>query len=112
MIETILGIILIVVFFPSNEIARDRDIESQESAENIELTAEQSPQSEDDCRFTDGPIPYRDLSDYVVLEAFSIALPDELNMEQSEETEPTDSKQLEDSQDESTGDRVKEEDNE
>lgn len=99
MIETILGILLIFMFAPSNEVENDLLIESPQSPEHLELEVEQERQSEEDCRYADGSIPHRDLSDYVVLEEVSSKSKDELNDERSEITEQTDSEQMEAVQD-------------
>ena len=95
MIETILGILLIFMFAPSNEIENDLLIESPQSPEHLELEVEQDEQSEEDCRYTGESIPHRDLSDYVVLEEISSKSNDELNDERSEITEQTDSENIE-----------------
>ncbi|MYC26016.1 MAG: hypothetical protein F4X56_08890 [Gammaproteobacteria bacterium] len=99
MIETILGIFLIFMFAPSNEVEHDLVIESQLSLEHVELEASQDEQSEEDCRYTDESIPHRDLSDYVVLEEISVNAIEEGDSEQSETTERTDSEKVEEDQD-------------
>lgn len=99
MIETILGILLIFVLAPSNEVVPDLVIESQHSPEHLELEVAQDEQYEEDCRYTDGSIPHRDLSEYVVLEETSVNANEEGDSEQSETTERTDSEKVEEDQD-------------
>ena len=99
MIETILGIILIFVLAPNNEIEHDPGLEFNNSAEPVELQVEQDEQSAEDCRYTGESIPHRDLSDYVVLEENSSKSTGELNEERSETTEQTNSEIIEEVQD-------------
>jgi len=98
-IESILGILLIFMFAPSDELKHGPELESNNSPEHVELQVEQDEQSDEDCRYKDESIPHRDLSDYVVLEEVSSKSNDELNDERSEITEQTDSEQIEAVQD-------------
>ncbi|MYD46432.1 MAG: hypothetical protein F4W92_08780 [Gammaproteobacteria bacterium] len=96
MIEPILGILLIFMFAPSNEVENDLVVESNLSPEPVELEASQDEQSEEDCRYKDESIPHRDLSDYVIVEEISVNMNEEMDVAQSDATEQPDSEQFED----------------